>query len=382
MLTSTNPYYFQGVWAERLNDHYLLYDGFLTNCKVPHPWWRLRGSRFNVVPGESARAYRSVFLLRKFPLFYTPFFYKSLEKVPRRTGFLMPNIGNSSVLGRMVGVGFFWAINRSFDATYHGQDFTERGFAHHLEVRGKPAEHADFDAILYGVQDRGLLEPDGSRIKQGGYSVYVAGKADLGNGWTVRGVVNYLSSFTFREAFSQSFNEAVFSEVNSAAFLNKNWSTYSFDTVIERQRDFQSAEITATNPLTGAITTQTNAVVIHKLPEVDFTSRDHQVDDLPLWYSFNSSAGLLSPAAPGGVRPFRASLAPSRAGWIASFMLPDHHNWCRKVAAHCVDRQSESPRRARPRDRGAHRSAWVAGRCLLAHTKDGSEAWKSAHASG
>jgi len=68
--------------------------------------------------------------------------------------------------------------------------------------------------------------------------------------------------------------------------------------VIERQQDFQSAEITATNPLTGAITTQTNAVVIHKLPEVDFTSRDHQVDDLPLWYSFDASAGLLFRSEP------------------------------------------------------------------------------------
>ncbi|MGC9949271.1 MAG: LPS assembly protein LptD [Bryobacteraceae bacterium] len=298
MLTSLNPYYFQGKWAERVEGHYILYNGFLTNCRVPNPWWRLKGPRFNVVPQESARAYRSVFLLRKFPLFFTPFFYKSLEKVPRRTGLLMPNIGHSSTRGFMLGAGVFWAINRSYDATYHVQDYTARGFAHHLELRGKPTDKSDFDAILFGVQDRGLANPYGPPIKQGGYTFSVAGKADLGDGWTARGAINYLSSYTFRQAFSDSFNEAVFSEVSSVAFLNKDWSTYTLDTVVERKQDFTTLEIN------GA----TNAVVVKKLPEVDLSSRDRQLSpDLPVWYSFNSSAGLLSRSEPdfycAGVQP-------------------------------------------------------------------------------
>jgi len=308
MLTSLNPYYFQGKWAERVEGHYILYNGFLTNCRVPNPWWRLKGPRFNIVPQESARAYRSVFLLRKFPLFFTPFFYKSLEKVPRRTGLLMPNIGHSSTRGFMLGAGAFWAINRSYDATYHVQDYTARGFAHHLELRGKPTDKADFDAILFGVQDRGLANPYGPPIKHGGYTFSVQGKADLGDGWTARGAINYLSSFTFREAFSDSFNEAVFSEVSSVAFLEKDWSTYTFDTAVERKQDFSTLEITETDPTTGKQSNYTNAVVIKKLPELDLSSRDHQIaPDVPVWYSFNSSAGMLSRSEPdfycAGVQP-------------------------------------------------------------------------------
>ena len=298
MLTSLNPYYFQGKWAERVEGHYILYDGFLTNCRIPNPWWRLKGPRFNVVPQESAKAYRSVFLLRKFPLFYTPFFYKSLEKRPRRSGLLMPNIGHSSLRGFMLGGGAFWAINRSYDATYHIQDYTARGFAHHLELRGKPTDKADFDAIIYGVQDRGIPNPGNPPIKQGGYTFSVAGKADLGDGWTARGFINYLSSFTFRDAFSDSFNQAVFTEVNSVAFLNKDWSTYTVDIVAERKEDFTSLEITQTNP-GGKLTKNTNSVVIKKLPEVDLSSRDHEVAaGVPVWYSFDSSAGLLGRSQP------------------------------------------------------------------------------------
>jgi LPS-assembly protein len=322
MLTSLNPYYFQGKWAERLNGHYILYDGFLTNCRIPNPWWRLKGPRFNVVPQESARAYRSVFLLRKFPLFFTPFFYKSLEKVPRRSGLLMPNIGHSSTRGFMFGVGAFWAINRSYDATYHIQDYTARGYAHHLELRGKPTDKADFDAILFGVQDRGLKQPDGfPPVKQGGYTFSVAGKADLGDGWTARGFINYLSSYTFRQAFSDSFNEAVFSEVSSVAFLEKDWSTYTFDTVVERKQDFTTLEIGETNPTTGKLNQDINSVIIKKLPEVDLSGRDHQVENLPIWYSFDSSAGLMSRSQPDFYCP---NLEPGQQGTVTICPTPNN----------------------------------------------------------
>ena len=62
------------------------------------------------------------------------------------------------MLGQMVELGYFWAINRSYDVTYRFQDFTTRGFGHHVDFRGKPTARADFDAILFGVQDRGLKQ--------------------------------------------------------------------------------------------------------------------------------------------------------------------------------------------------------------------------------
>ncbi len=53
VLASSNPFYFQGRWAERLEDRYILYDGFITNCKMPRPWWVLRGPKFDVIPGDA-----------------------------------------------------------------------------------------------------------------------------------------------------------------------------------------------------------------------------------------------------------------------------------------------------------------------------------------
>ena len=210
---------------------------------MPRPWWRLRGPRFEIVPGEQAVARNSTFVLRKFPLFFTPYFYKSLERVPRKSGFLMPNIGNSSRRGKMIGLGYFWAINRSYDATYRAQEFTTRGLAHHLELRGKPRAGSDFDAIIYGVQDRGLKLDNGGVRKEGGLSIYTAGRSDLGHGFTAIGQINYLTSLRFRQAFSESFNEQIFSEVHSVGFINRNWSSYVFNAVFARLEDFQRPEV-------------------------------------------------------------------------------------------------------------------------------------------
>ena len=286
VLTSNNPFYFESRWAERIKERYVLHDGMITDCRMPSPWWTLQGPRFDVVPGERALAYKAIYRLRKVPLFYTPFFYKSLEKEPRRSGFLTPNIGHSSRRGFMVGAGYYWAINRSYDVTYRLQDFTSRGLAHHVDFRGKPTANSDFNAIVYGVQDKGQELGNGQRLKQGGFSTYATGHALLPHGFEARGTVDYLSSLLFRQAFTESFNEAVFSESHSSGVISKHWGVYTFNTIFSRLQNFQDAQ-------------PHNFIVIRKLPEFDFSSRDRRVlDALPVWFSFDSSVAFLHRGQP------------------------------------------------------------------------------------
>jgi LPS-assembly protein len=280
ILPTENPFHFEGKWAERIGDKYILHDGMITNCLMPKPWWVLRGPRFDIVPNDRALAYRAVFWLRRVPLFYAPFFYKSLQRLPRRSGLLTPNIGNSSRLGKMVGFGYFWAINRSYDLLYRGQYFTQRGPAHHLDLRGKPREGTDFNAILYAVNDRGVKIGDTVQ-KQGGVLAYVQARSDLGDGFYARAEVNYLSSFVFRQNFTESYNEVISAEVHSTGYVGKDWSSYGLNLVVQRNESFQSTQ-------------PGDTVIIRKLPEVDFVSRDQRIwRNLPVWVSWESSAGLL-----------------------------------------------------------------------------------------
>jgi len=280
VLTTGNPFVFAGAFAERDKDHYILHNGWMTNCTLPNPAWRLEAPTFDIIPNDRAIAYRSIFKLQGIPLLYVPAFYKSMEEHPRRSGFLTPNFGNSSKRGFMFGAGYYWAINRSYDASYRVQLFTARGLAHTAEFRGKPTQRSDFGVFFYGVQDKGLEQPDGTRKKEGGYLVSVTGRADLGDGFYARGLVNYLSSFIFRQSFTESFNEAVFSEVNSVAYVAKDWDTYHFTTVFTRQQNYITAD-------------PESSIIIRKLPQVEFDSRDREIfKTVPLWISWSSEAGL------------------------------------------------------------------------------------------
>jgi LPS-assembly protein len=287
LLTTSNPFYFEGKWAERTEDRYIIHQGYVTDCKVPKPWWRLTAPKFDIIPNNRAIAYHAVFHLKRLPLLYAPAFYKSLKKVPRQSGFMTPNIGRSSLYGGMLGLAYYWAINRSYDTFYRIQYFTSRGFAHTYDLRGKVTPGTDFSLNLYGVNDRGVPIGNGQVQKQGGLTLTFDGKSTLGDGWEARAQINYLSSFLFRQAFTQSFHEAISSESHSVAYLTKHWSSYAFTVSADRQEEFQS-------------TTPDDKIVIRKLPEVDFLGRDHQLAGgaLPIWFSFESSAGFLDRTQP------------------------------------------------------------------------------------
>jgi LPS-assembly protein len=302
VLSGTSPYHFEGQWAERLGTRYLLYNGWVTNCKMPDPWWIMKGPRFDIVPRDRVKAYRSVFLLRKVPLFYAPYFYHSMAREPRRSGFLMPHFAPHTQRGVMVGVGYYWAINRSYDLTYQFLDYNATdAFQHHLDFRGKPRPGTDFDLIVMGVQDRGGI-PGTGQGKQGqpnyvppptfsGATIYFLGRSDLGDGWRATALVNDVTSFRFRQEWSGNYSEAIGSEFHSTGLVGKSWSTYSFDTTLSRLENFQTAEV--------GTDLKRNAVLIHKFPETEFASTDRRIfRNVPLWFSFYSTAGMFYRSEP------------------------------------------------------------------------------------
>jgi LPS-assembly protein len=287
LLTTTNPFYFEGEWAERTEDKYIVHNGFITNCKVPKPWWRLSGPLFDIIPGDRAIAHHTVFRIKRLPIFYWPIFYKSLKKLPRQSGFLEPSFGRSTLFGEFFGLGYYWAISPSADLLYQGVYYSLRGLASTIDFREKIKPGTDIGFTLYGVNDKGVPEGNGQVLKAGGYQFTLDGRSDLGDGWTARGEINYLSSFLFRQTFSQSFHDAIFSESHSVGFVTKHWDTFGFYLVGDRDEEFQSV-------------TPGDTIVINKLPEAEFLSRDRQIVGgvLPLWFSFESSAGFLDRTEP------------------------------------------------------------------------------------
>lgn len=303
VLTTTNPFYFEAESADRLNDRYVLHNGYMTDCKPQDAWWSFESPKFVIIPDDHAIGHNAIFRLKGLPIFYLPYFYRPLGKNPRSSGFLTPQIGHSSLFGYLYGVGYYWAINPSYDMTIRGVDYTARGPALLYDFRGKPNDVTDFDFELYGVDDMGYKPlPTSATVKEGGLDYQLRATTQL---WGFDGQVDYsyLSSLVFREVFSYSFTNAIYNEVNSVGFLQRRYDqdAYTLTFSAERNQTFE-----ALTPLTQPAI----QVLLDKLPGAEFNGREQQVvpGPLPVWFSFSSSADLLSRTDPTGLESAAAQV--------------------------------------------------------------------------
>jgi LPS-assembly protein len=69
------------------------------------------------------------------PMMYLPILYYPIQQSQRATGFLLPTYGASTLRGQSLSNAFFWAINRSQDATFFHDWFTRTGMGEGSEYR-------------------------------------------------------------------------------------------------------------------------------------------------------------------------------------------------------------------------------------------------------
>jgi len=282
ILASTAPFAFTGKVVEKTSpDHYLVYDGTITSCELPHPKWQFDARKIIVDVGGNAKIYRSTFMLHGLPILYFPFATHPVEKESRQSGFLMPSVGHSSSRGYIVGDAYYWAINRMMDATLGAEYFSLRGWSQRGEFRARPSETSFVDLNYFGVIDRGIGSPP---LKEGGENARLNAAGTM-DGFRAVTNIDYLSSFLFRLAFNEVFSQAVYSEVKSQAFLSKSTNGYDINGFVERYQDFLS-------------TTPGQVVTISHAPSIDSSSIDRQLGRSPFYWSFDASAAGLSRSEP------------------------------------------------------------------------------------
>ena len=283
-LTSSNPFFFTGKVVEKTGpDHYIVYDGTVTTCELPRPRWQFNANEVVVNVGGTAKIYHSTFGIKGIPVLYFPFATLPAERIPRQSGFLIPNIGNSSTKGTILGESLFWAINRSMDAHIGAEYFSARGWAPQGEFRAQPGDSSFVDLNYFEVLDRGTGHPP---VNQGGEEVRLNAESAFAHNF--RGVANvdYLSSFVFRLAFNDVFTQAVNSEVKSEAFLSNTTRGFSYNVSMERYQDFES-------------TTADDVITILHAPSFEASSIDRQLGHSPFFWSYDAAGEGLSRSEPG-----------------------------------------------------------------------------------
>jgi LPS-assembly protein len=284
ILTSANPIYFKAATAQRDEQgEYTVFNAEVTVCDPNDPTWTFSSGRSTILPESSAVIHGATLRVLRIPVLYLPILYKSLGLNPRNSGFLAPSIGKNSRFGFVLGDSFYWAINRSMDAELGGEYLSARGWSQQGNFRAVLNNSTHLSLAYFGVVDRGF-GPD--KVDQGGRSARAEGVTRIGP--YTRGVLdfNYLSSLTFREAFSQTYTEAVSSEIHSFGFLSRNEGPNQLNAYLSRTENFQSLQ-------------PNDAVRLKALPRLDYRRLEQPAADaLPFWLAFDASAGLISRTEP------------------------------------------------------------------------------------
>jgi len=299
VLTTSNPFSFTGAEVEKVGrDKFIVRNGRVTSCTLPKPKWTFNAQEVQVVAGENAKIYHSTFRLFGVPLFYFPFVEHPVERLARQSGFLIPHVGNSTIKGLTIGEAFYWAINRSADATIGADYFSRRGWSQNGDLRWRPAENTFVNLNYFGVLDRGapitqtIFVPGvGNTLvtrNPGGEEVRLNAESKLPLGFRAVANIDYLSQFLFRAVYTERFNEAINTEVKSVAFLSRTDNNYFVNGMSSRYQNFQSTQ-------SGDVIT-----IVHA-PSGETSTVDRQLGRSPFHWNYDVATEGLSRREPGFV---------------------------------------------------------------------------------
>jgi LPS-assembly protein len=145
------------------------------------------------------------------PALYLPYMYYPLSSDNRSTGFLMPSYGSSTYKGHTISNAFFWAINRSQDATILHDWYSKTGQSiagdyRYVSLGGSGNFRTSF---LNEHPTKYVL--DGDEVEQPGrqsFNAFGNLSQSLGGSWYAQGRADYSSDLTVDQLYSTDIARA------------------------------------------------------------------------------------------------------------------------------------------------------------------------------
>jgi len=283
ILFSMNPISFEADEVDRVAEQtYVFKKTWLTICMPNRPIWKFYSARSTLRVNDKVVLVRANFRLLKVPLIYLPYASVPAGQKVRQSGFLLPEVGNNTVNGFVLGDSYYWAPTDWMDAEIGAQILSKRGWGQSFDLRAVPESNMNLGVTYYGVEDRGLpAGPNGTLIPEGGSQAHLLFTSNFGRGWRGVADLSYLSSLTFRLAFATTFNEATSSEEHSDIFATNHFRGFSLNIAALNYQDFLNAQ-----PQTS--------IVLRSAPEVRFSSTDRAFwNRWPVYFGFDGVTGAV-----------------------------------------------------------------------------------------
>jgi LPS-assembly protein len=195
--------------------------GGFTSCVQATPRWSLTGTRGTFVRDSHVTFWNAVLRVKGVPVFYVPFIYHPINAEGRSTGLLMPSFGSSTVGGFTLSNAFFWAIDRSHDATFFHDYLKKAGTGFGVEYRFVSSPASNGNARVYTLGER-ANPAIGTTVARRSYSVEGQFNHGMPHGFRLTGQANYFTSATTQQLYQQDALDSSRTRFVSAALTGSH----------------------------------------------------------------------------------------------------------------------------------------------------------------
>ena len=271
--------YFYGEELHKLGPKkYRIVRGGFTTCVQPTPRWEIVSGAITMTLDDHALLKNSVFKVKGVPLMYLPIFYYPIQEDDRASGILIPTYGSSTIRGQTLSNAFFWAINRSQDATLYYDWFAKTGQGYGGEYRYISAPGSSGNARVYVINEHEATYATadgtpGTTPAKKSYQISGSTSQRLPAGLQARGNVDYFSSITTQQRYQQNIYQATNSNRRIGGNLTGNWGAYSLSATADRNDTFYGEDTIVTNG---------------SLPRVSFNRGERPIGRAPLYFGVTS----------------------------------------------------------------------------------------------
>jgi LPS-assembly protein len=278
--------YFFGESVEKLGPKkYKITKGGFSTCVQPTPRWDMTATTVLLNIDHYTFLKNPVMSVKGVPMLYLPVLYYPTKKGDRATGFLLPAYGTSTLRGQSLSNAFFWAINRSQDATVMHDWFSKIGQGVGGEYRYNygAQSNGDFKGYFLDQHATQYVQSDGSVTPVPASSYYdIRGTANeiLPGNLRARVKINYVSDIQTSQNFNTNIYDATRNIRTYGGNLVGSWSTYSMNATFDHTEYFY-------DPL--------NSVLSGSWPRVAFSRNERPLFDSDLYFTLGTEyAHLLS----------------------------------------------------------------------------------------
>jgi LPS-assembly protein len=256
---------------------YRITNGGFSTCSQPTPRWDLHAGTVVLNVDHYTMLTNAVLRVKGVPMFYTPIMYYPTKREDRATGFLLPTYGSSSLRGQSIHNGFFWAIDRSQDATFVHDYSSKTGQGVGSEYRyNLGTGDGNIRAYLDNKHDATYVDSSGNSTGVSGSRSYqINGGANqlLPGNIRARANVQYFSSIVDSQTYNTNIYDATRNNRTFGGNLVGAWGKYSLNATIDHSEYFYNL---------------TDSTLSGSLPRVSFTRNERPILDSPAYFSMST----------------------------------------------------------------------------------------------